>query len=114
MDPVLRVEFGRARIEVVDYADEAAQALRLARRLAGMDREQWARRLAPDVACGTVTEVAVECYEDGANVSGADYFLAAMVAAGFPLHRLLSAWLDDQLRDIVVGAVGRGLTSIGL
>lgn len=100
MGEVVRVEFERPAER--RHGTTIMRAMRAARKESGQAPEQWAETLDGQVSYDGVTVGAVECYEAGANTPGADYFLAAFASAGFPIHRLIELWLDENTRRIAV------------
>jgi hypothetical protein len=101
MGELVRVEFETEDQEVPDPGEVIFRAMREARRRTGRTVGQWAGLMTPRVGYGTVTTGAVETYEAGRNVPGADYYLTALAAAGLPIHRVVELWLDPHTSSLV-------------
>lgn len=98
---VLRAAFGGDEGEEIDYSETIRRQVRMARKRVGKPPAEWAAHLQPQVRCGKVTPEAVECYEAGRNVPGADYYLAAVTAAGLPIHHIVDLWLDPGTNGMI-------------
>lgn len=99
MGELVRVEFDDEKVP--DPGEVIFKAMREARRRSGKTTAQWAGLMKPRVDYGTVTTGAVETYEAGRNVPGADYYLASLAAAGLPIHHIVELWLDPHTSSLV-------------
>lgn len=100
MGELLRVEFDESD-RAPNVGEVVFRAMREARRRSGRTKEQWVSLMAPRVSYGTVNATAVEAYENGRNVPGADYYLAALAATGLPIHHIVELWLDPHTSSLV-------------